>query len=86
MMACNRKGCENVRCSRTILHGQARICNRCFKELKAYKETWSPRTFTDINRVQLLVRHFMSSTSPGAFAVVITQSDIDEEFRRLTNG
>lgn len=78
VMACDRKGCEQIMCRRTILDGRDYICPDCWKELLVVKETWDKRmTAADVRRA---IESFMRSPV-GEYLEV----DTDKEFQRLTD-
>ena len=77
VLECDRYGCDNIMCSRLILNGTRYICDSCWNELLAYKQSW-PDTMH--GSVRDTINYFMD-TSPGN----ILERDIEIEFERLTN-
>lgn len=57
---CDRRGCENIMCDRLIVNNNYYICDDCWKELVALKNTW-PRIMPK-NEVLKKIEEFMSST------------------------
>lgn len=79
VLACGRSGCEKIMCDRLILNGSYYICERCYKELLAFKATWEgSMTKEDVRR---RIEEFME-TEPSTN---LSSNEVDEEFRRLTN-
>jgi hypothetical protein len=81
VMACGRRGCEEILCTRTVLEGNRYICEGCYQELLVYKDTWA--LGTTIPDVRDLIEGFMDSCK-GLYAPA-SGDDIDREFERLTS-
>ncbi len=76
-MACGRTNCSNILCDRVILNGSYYICDRCWKELVKYKNTWiPPMTRYEIEEE---IERFMC-TDPENI-----HESIEDIFDRLTN-
>lgn len=77
VMACDRRGCEKVMCSRLILDSSRYICDDCWEELLEVKTTWDKRmSAADVRRQ---IESFMKSPV-GEYREV----DTEEEFNKLT--
>ena len=84
VLACCRSDCDNVMCDRLILESSAYICNDCYKELLAYKETW-PESMTPLDVREHIVNFMSTPTGTYKKKVVLDQEGIDNEFKRLTS-
>jgi tRNA G26 N,N-dimethylase Trm1 len=89
VMACDRQGCDNIMCTRTIrgsrhYTGSYYICDDCFRELVALKGTWrGPLAESEIVEK---IAEFMETERQGGTADDIDGRDgIDEIFRHLTD-
>lgn len=80
VLACAREACENVMCRRLILHRRAYLCDDCYEELLAYKQTW-PTTMPACE-VRERIEAFLD-TEPGTY-LNLHAGEIDAEFARLT--
>lgn len=82
VLACGRGNCPNIMCNRLILEGSRYICDECWDELVAYKESW-PDTMT-AKMVRQTIEGFMDS-DPGEHKT-LRNAWINKEFERLTTG
>lgn len=80
VMACGRKGCEEIMCNRLILDSSAYICGDCYEELLLVKKSW-PKEMAALD-VGNCIRAFMD-TEPRSF-IMLDAEGIDKEFERLT--
>lgn len=79
VLACDRRNCENVMCSRLIMNDSKYICEDCWQELLELKDSWeTPMTAAEVRK--RVVAFF--DTEPGT--AVDKPCDIDREFERLT--
>jgi hypothetical protein len=81
VMACGRRGCEQIMCDRCILDNTAYICGDCYDELCEWKKTW-PKAMPAAEVRQRIV-NFMRSRA-GEHRTILG-SEIEDEFRRLTD-
>lgn len=79
VLACSRSDCDNIMCDRIVLNNYY-LCDECFAELKEYKKTWPERMRK--NEVTKRIEDFLTSTKN--FYIMLEDSEIDEEFNRLT--
>lgn len=80
VMACDRRGCENVMCGRMIdTKSQYYICDDCWSELLEFKHDWPE----EMSRADMFSRidSFMNSV-PGT-SILLEGEQIDEEFHRI---
>ena len=82
VMACDRRGCENIMCNRLILDGSKYVCGDCGEELDSLPQTaeWSERMTA--SEVRSAIEEFMD-TPVGTYKV-LERDEILEEFKRLT--
>ena len=80
VLACGRRGCDKIMCDRMILGNESYICDECWKDLLAYKDTWDPDLVTS---VRSMIENFMD-TVPGACTKNNTRESVEEAFRHLT--
>jgi len=80
VLACNRRGRENIMCRRLILQGKSYICEDCWEELQKAHDSW-PNRMTRLE-VREAIEQFMD-TKPGAVEV-LDEAGIEEEFSCLT--
>lgn len=78
VLACERRGCENIMCDRLILGGTVYICNECLQELEEWRQKWSP-DFVGVVKQSILA--FMDS-APGTYRK--PEDSLQAEFERWT--
>jgi hypothetical protein len=80
-LKCQRIDCSNDS-TRTILEGEFRICDSCFKEIMDYKKVyWSgKKTRADVRE---RIVGYMKDIKPGELYPNLSEDLVNEEFNRL---
>lgn len=82
VLACNRRGCENIMCDRLILERTQYICDGCWAELLAFRETW-PWEMSARDVYDAIVSFMDTRTGTHR---MLDCDGITAEFERLTGG